>query len=42
MKHYGNRKVSGPYYRAWRLDNSQWKCYQGDYMAFTCEGNDCK
>ena len=38
-----NRKISGPYYRAWRIsDNGQWKCYHIIYMAFTCEGNECK
>jgi ABC-type uncharacterized transport system, ATPase component len=37
-----NRKVSGPYYRAWRLEKGQWKCYYLGYMAFTCDGDDCK
>ena len=37
-----DRKISGPFYRAWELTNGQWKCYQVVYMAFTCEGNDCK
>ena len=37
-----NRKITGPYFRAWKLDNGQWKCYEVVYMAFTCEGNDCK
>jgi len=37
-----NRKMTGPYYRAWKLDNGKWKCYDVVYMAFTCEGNDCK
>jgi ketosteroid isomerase-like protein len=37
-----HRKVSGPYFRAWKLTNGQWKCYQETFMAFTCDGNDCK
>jgi hypothetical protein len=35
------RKVTGPYYRAWKLVNGEWKCYHIVYMAFTCEGADC-
>jgi len=37
-----NRKVSGPYFRSWSLQNGQWKCYHIAVMAFSCEGNDCK
>jgi hypothetical protein len=37
-----NRKVSGPYYRAWKIVDGQWKCYHTVLMAFNCEGNDCK
>jgi hypothetical protein len=36
------RTISGPYYRAWKLENGQWKCYVLIVMAFTCEGNDCQ
>ena len=37
-----NRKVTGPYYRSWKMVNGEWKCYHTVMMAFTCEGNDCK
>ena len=36
-----HRKVTGPYYRAWKLSNGKWKCYHLVVMAFTCEGDDC-
>ena len=37
-----NRKIVGPYYRAWKLVDGQWKCYLVVHMAYTCEGNGCK
>ena len=36
-----SRKVTGPYYRCWRLVDGQWKCYHVVFMAFSCEGDDC-
>jgi hypothetical protein len=36
-----NRKVTGPYFRAWKIVNGQWKCYHLVFMAFDCEGSDC-
>jgi predicted small secreted protein len=37
-----SRKVTGPYYRSWKLVNGEWKSYHLALMAFNCEGPDCK